>query len=221
MRLEGPFVTKLSTSDIQVNLSGEGSKRYLVMQLQAEYYTYEEAYVTARIGGAGGSGEHGGGGAAAEDPRYSAMLKDALLGVAATKSREQVTNPVAVESLLEEIRAAVDPVLFPVCVGNAHSSRDADTVSGLRTGESSMRSTLRGLLHEHVLHIDSPHQTIRLDSGPPVHFEKTNHDLRVPDADDKDVYLDISDLKSDFTGDVHVGVAGRVRKIYRDRFLVQ
>src|SRR5262245_38747809 len=44
--LEGPFVAKISKTDIQVNLAGESSKRYLVMSLNAEYMAYEESYVT-------------------------------------------------------------------------------------------------------------------------------------------------------------------------------
>jgi hypothetical protein len=220
-RLEGPFIAKLSSSDIQVNLAGEGSKRYLVCALQAEYHTYDESYVSARIGGGGakGGGEHSGG--ATEDPLYAAMLKDALIGVAATKTRDEVTNPVLVESFLEEVRKAIDPVLFPVCIGDAKSMQASDSLSGLRTGESNMQASLRGLLYEHALHVDGPRRTLRLDNGPVVQFEGREHDLRVVDGDDKDIYVDVSALKPGFLGDIHVGVAGKVRRIYRDSFLVQ
>ena len=220
-RLEGPFIAKLSSSDIQVNLAGEGSKRYLVTTLQAEYHTYDEAYVSARIGGGGakGGGEHGGG--ATEDPLYAAMLKDALLAVASTKTRDEVTNPVLVESFLEEVRKAIDPVLFPVCIGDAKSMQSSDSVSGLRTGQSIMQASLRGLLYEHALHVDLARRTLRLDTGPVVQFDGREHDLRVVDGDDKDIYVDVSELKPGFSGDIHIGVAGKVRRIYRDSFLVQ
>ena len=218
-RLEGPFIAKLSSSDIQVNLAGEGSKRYLVTTLQAEYHTYDEAYVSARIGGGGAKGEHGGG--ATEDPLYAAMLKDALLAVASTKTRDEVTNPVMVESFLEEVRKAIDPVLFPVCLGDAKSMQSSDSVSGLRTGQSIMQASMRGLLYEHTLRVDGPRRTLRLDTGPLVQFDGREHDLRVVDGDDKDIYVDVSELKPGFSGDVHVGVAGKVRRIYRDSFLVQ
>src|SRR5262245_6419199 len=57
-RLEGPFVARLSKTEIQVNLSGESSKRYLVMGLTGEYMAYDEAYVNGRLGIAGGAGGH-------------------------------------------------------------------------------------------------------------------------------------------------------------------
>src|SRR5262245_2998565 len=38
--LEGPFVARLSKSELQVNLAGESSKRYLVMMLNGEYMAY-------------------------------------------------------------------------------------------------------------------------------------------------------------------------------------
>ena len=58
--LEGPFVAKLSKTDIQANLAGADGKRYVVMSLQAEYYAYDESYVQGRLGGGAGGGGHGG-----------------------------------------------------------------------------------------------------------------------------------------------------------------
>src|SRR5262245_20798048 len=57
--LEGPFVARLSKSEIQVNLTGESSKRYLVMMLNGEYMVYDEEYVNGRLGIGAGDG-HGG-----------------------------------------------------------------------------------------------------------------------------------------------------------------
>jgi hypothetical protein len=213
-RLEGPFVARLSQSEVQVNLAGESSKRYLVMSLLAEYSTYDQSYVTARVGSPGAGG-------ASADPLYAAMLKDALLRVASTKSRDQVTDPVQVESFLAQLREAVDPVLFPVCVGTSRSPRDEDGRSGLKLGESGLDSTLRGLLHEHALRIDAPHRAISLDSGPPCHFTGSERDLRVSDARGQWVALDVTGLDLDFSGEVAVGAAGKVRRIFRDSFLVQ
>lgn len=214
--LDGPFVTRLSKSDIQVNLSGEGSKRYLVMQLNAEYYAYDEGYVAGRLGGGGGEG-----GAASEDPLYTAMLKDAMLRLAATKSRDQVTDPVLIDAFLEELREAVDPVLFPVYIGDSKSPRQRDSLSGLRTGDSILESSLRGLLHEHSLRVDAAAKTIALDDGPPVGFEGSERDLRVHSKDGASVHVDVTGLVPEFEGVVPIGVPGRVRRIYRDSFLVQ
>jgi len=80
---------------------------------------------------------------------------------------------------------------------------------------------MRGLLHEHELHVDATRNTIRLDDGPTIQFVGKEHDLRVVNGRGEDVYVDVSQLAPDFRGEVHVGVAGKVRKIYRDSFLVQ
>jgi hypothetical protein len=215
--LDGPFVTKLSKTDIQVNLAGESSKRYLVMALNAEYFAYDEHYVTGRLGG----GDDGHGAAGVEDPLYTAMLKDALLKLAATKSRDQVTDPVLIDAFLEDVRAVVDPVLFPVYIGDSHSPRQADSRSGLRTGESILESSLRGLLHEHALHVDSKRQTIAFDDGAPVAFEGRERDLELANQAGVTVFVDVTELNPEFHGEVPIGVPGKVRRIYRDSFLVQ
>ncbi len=215
--LEGPYIAKLSKSDIQANLTGADGKRYVVMSLQAEYYAYDEAYVQGRLGGGGGGGEHAG---AAEDPLYLVMLKDALLRLAATKTINQVTDPMLIDTFLDEIRTAVDPVLFPVYVGDSHSPHEADKKSGLRVGESVDFSTMRGLLHEHELDVDQDKKTICLDDGPPVKLEKSR-DLKLMNKQGECVYVDTTKLEPKFGGKVPIGVPGRVRRIFKDSFLVQ
>jgi flagellar basal body-associated protein FliL len=218
--LEGPFVAQLSKENLQVNLSGENGKRYLVLGLNAEYFAYAESYVAARLGGAAPSGGHGGE-AGAPDPLYTAMLKDTLLRVAGRKTREQVEDPVQMEAFLMEVRSAVDPLLFPVCVGDSSSPRVADSVSGLLAGESVMDSTFRGYLHEHVLRVDSLHKSLRIDDGPETTFHGDERDLRIAASDGSTVYLNVMHLEPSFSGDVAIGVAGRVRRIYRQQVLVQ
>jgi hypothetical protein len=221
--LEGPFVTKLSKTDIQVNLAGEGSKRYLVMSLNAEYFAYDEQYVAGRLGGSAGAkggGEHGGG-AGAEDPLYTAMLKDALLKLAATRTRDQVTDPVLIDAFLEDVRRVVDPILFPVHVGESHSPLEADPTSGLKVGESISESTFRGFLHEHALAVDAKRQTVAFDGGEAVAYEGKERDLELSNAAGERVYVDVTGLKPEFSGQVPIGVPGKVRRIYRDSFLVQ
>ena len=219
--LEGPFVAQLSKENLQVNLAGENGKRYLVLGLNAEYFAYAESYGAARLGGgAASSGGHGDA-AAAADPLYTAMLKDTLIRVAGRKTREQVEDPVQMEAFLMEVRAAVEPLLFPVCIGDSSSPQVADTLSGLLAGESVMESTFRGFLHEHALRVDAGHKTIRLDDGPETSFKGEERDLRVSSSDGATVFVNVVRLDPGFTGDVAVGVAGRVRRIYRQQVLVQ
>jgi flagellar basal body-associated protein FliL len=215
--LEGPFVAKLSKDQIQANLARAGGKRYVAMLLQAEYYAYSEAYVQGRLGG-GGDGH---GGAGAEDPLYLAMLKDALLTVAGTKTAEEITDTAMTDVFLEEVREAVDPVLFPVYIGTGTTPYRPDKDSGLKVGEDHMRSTMRGLLHEHALKVDAAAKTIALDGGSAVPF--TNHDrnLKVINQAGECVYVDCTLVNPEFSGAVPVGVPGRVRRIFKDALLVQ
>jgi hypothetical protein len=221
--LEGPFVAGLSKSDIQVNLAGEGNKRYLVMKLQAQYFAYDENYVAGRLGVAvlhgGGGGGHGD--APVEDPIYTAQLKNALLKLGSTKTRDQVTDPVLIDGFLEDVRTIVDPILFPIYVGDSHAPQDGDKVSGVKVGDSSTEADFRGLLHEHELEVDNVRRKVRLDDGPWAEYEGHERDLKVSSKQGQKVYVNLTELKPNFNGKVPIGVPGRVRAIYRESLLVQ
>lgn len=218
--LEGPFVARLSKQDVQVNLAGENGKRYLVLGLNAEYFAYDESFVAARLGHGGAGGEHGGA-AAVEDPLYTAMLKDLLVRMASRKTREHVEDPVQMEAFLMEIRSAVEPLLFPVCIGDSVVPQHADSKSGLRVGESIMESTMRGMLHDHDLEVSAPAKTIRLDEGPVVSFTGEERDLKITGEHGEVLYVNVTGLDPKFVGKVPIGVAGRVRRIYREQLLMQ
>lgn len=218
--LEGPFVARLSKQDVQVNLAGENGKRYLVLGLNAEYFAYDESFVAARLGNAAAGGEHGAA-AAVEDPLYTAMLKDLLVRMASRKTREHVEDPVQMEAFLAEIRTAVEPLLFPVCIGDSVVPQHPDKKSGLRVGESIMESTMRGMLHDHELDVSAPAKTIRLDQGPVVSFTGEERDLKLEDEHGAFLYVNVTGLDPKFVGKVPIGVAGRVRRIYREQLLMQ
>lgn len=219
--LAGPFVSKLSKNEITVNLAGEGSKRYLVMELNVEYFAYEESYVTARIGTATAAAGGHGDAPAAGDALYLAMFQDSLLEIAARKTRDQVTDQVQIDAFLEEVRVAVEPLLFPVCVGDSHAQTMPDKVSGLRVGESVMDSTFHGMLHEHHVEVNAIEKTVRLDEGPTVGYQGTERDLRVENSEKQFTFLDVTTIEPEFTGKVPIGLGGKVRRIYRNKFLVQ
>lgn len=219
--LEGPFVVGLSKNDIQINLAGDNSKRYLVMKLQAEYFAYDPSYVAGRLGVASGGGGGHGGDAPVEDPVYTAQLKNALLKLGASKTRDQVTDPVLIDGFLEDVRTVVDPILFPVYVGDSHSPHDGDKASGIKVGDSSSESDFREMLHEHDLEVDNQRKKIRLDEGPWKEYEGHERNLVVESKTGQKVYLNLTELKPEFSGKVPIGVPGRVSKIYRDSLLVQ
>ncbi|MBM3976300.1 MAG: flagellar basal body-associated FliL family protein [Planctomycetes bacterium] len=212
-KLQGPFVCKLSNSELTVNLAGENSKRYLVMDLTGEYVAYGEAFVQTRTGAGGKPGS--------EDSQYLAMLMDRLLSIASTRTREEVIDPVMIDALLEQIRQEIEPVLFPILIGDVPTATAADAESGLKAGESIHRATMRGLLHDHHLTISAIEKTIRLDNGPVLRFEGDERDLELVDPHGKTLYIDVTGLHEDFEGEVPVGVAGRLRRLLRQRFMIQ
>lgn len=205
---EGPFVGTFSEEEgweIQVNLNGGGGHRFLVMSLVAEYFAYDEAYFAARIA----------------DTHFQRFMKSELIGLASQKSDTDVLDPAANAIFMEEIRALLDPIVFPVHLGDAKTAFEGDSKSGLLPGPSQIRSDFRGPFHEHHLAVDGPQGTLQLDDGPSVPFAGTETDLRVRSSDGGSIYVDVTELDPTFVGDVRVGVHGRIRMMLKDKFLVQ
>jgi flagellar basal body-associated protein FliL len=204
--LAGPFMADISPSaGFQVNLAGDGGKHYLSLKLSVEVDAFEESYAAAR----------------ATQPLDLARLTDAVLRTASQKTKGELDSAVGREVFREELRVALDPVLFPVHVGDPVSPAGAHPASGLRPGRSIARATLRGLFHDHVLRLDAADKTVRLDDGEEVAFRGDEDDLYVSDARGRGVYLDVSGVHGEFDGDVPVGTFGRVRNVYFGTFLTQ
>lgn len=205
-RVAGPFMADISPSaGFQVNLAGDGGKHYLSLKLNVEVDAFEEAYATSR----------------ASQPLYQAKLTDAVLRTASQKTKGELDNAVGREVFRDELRLALDPVLFPVHIGDEHSPEGVHEESGLRPGRSSARASMRGLFYEHAVHLDVTRKSVRLDDGKDVTFQGDETDLFVADARGKGVYLDVSSLHDDFAGRVPVGAFGRVRNVYFNTFLTQ
>ena len=51
--------------------------------------------------------------------------------------------------------------------------------------------------------------------------EARENDLKLVNEDGDALFVDVTELKADFEGKIPVGVPGRLRKIYRESFLVQ
>jgi flagellar basal body-associated protein FliL len=201
---DGPFVAPLSSEQVTVNLRGSDSKRYLVMQLSVEYDSYDEQYVPNRTA----------------NQLYNAMLRDALIGVASQKTVEEATDAVGRELLIDELALVVEPLIFPLHLGSG-GKEGADEMTGLRAGFSSHKSTMRGPLDDHVVHLDTASSTLRLDDGPAVKYSGSETDLMVMDDAGRTVFLDVTRIEGPHDTDVNVGVMGRIRNIYRDSYLVQ
>lgn len=202
----GPFMADVSPSaGFQVNLAGDGGKHYLSLKLNVEVDAFEEGYATAR----------------ATQPLYQAKLTDAVLRTAAQKTKGELDNAVGREVFRDELRIALDPVLFPVHVGDEGAPEGFHADSGLRIGRSIAKSTMRGIFYEHALHLDVGRKLIRLDDGKDVEYRGEETDLFVSDARGKGVYVDVSGLHEGFAGEVHVGTFGRVRNVYFNTLLTQ
>jgi flagellar basal body-associated protein FliL len=202
---EGPFITGLSEADIQVNLKGDGGRRYMVMTLQAEYDAYEEAYVKTRVA----------------DLVYQAKLSDILISLGRQKTKEDISDRIGEESFKAEIQEAVETLVFPVHVGNPTDFNKEHEESGLAPGYSIGMSTMLGGFRLHTLHVNAPKGTIKLDEGPTLPFDGHETDLPVADAEGRVVYVDVTRVKEDFVGEVPVGRFGQIRSILFGKFLVQ
>jgi len=202
---KGPWVTSLTAGEVQVNLKGESSKRYMVVSLRAEYDAYDDKYAEARVA----------------DPLYQAKLVDTLISLGRQKTREDLDDQIGEETFKEEVRLAVDPLVFPLHVGNAKNHTVVHEESGLRPGKSGDQATMRGGFHSHVLHVDQPRRTVSLDNGVPLSFSGSERDLLVENEHGLTVFVDVSQLKEGFVGDVSTGTFGRIREILLSKFLVQ
>lgn len=204
-RFAGPFVITLSPEDVQVNLSGDGGKRFLVVTLQAEYDAYEELYATKRVA----------------DPLYQAKLKDALIRIGRQKTKQDLDNSVGEDVFKAEVRDAVGPLLFPIHIGNPQDAGAAHEESGLAPGRSMSKSTMREGFFGHAITLDARKGVIRLDEGPPVQYQGSETDLELVNEKGGLVYVDVSGVKEEFVGNVPVGTFGTIRGIYFGKLLVQ
>lgn len=200
---QGPFVAPLTGQKVQVNLSD--GKSFLILNLNLVYEACDEAYHAAR----------------AADPMYAAEIKDVLVEIASAKTREQVSDKVHKPVFMEEIRKAVEPLLFPVHIGETRHPNERDKLSGLQPGLSASRGTFRGPFGEHVLRVDAPARTLRIDDGPEITWIGGESEIAVVAADRGVLFVDVSRVEPGFRGELPVGVKGRVRKVLWDEVLIQ
>ena len=204
---EGPFVMPLAEegTQLQANLAGEKARRYLVMDLRVEFDAYQEEYGLGRIA----------------DPLYIAKLQDSLLTISSQKTSDEVLERGTQEIFLQELVAAVEPLLFPVHFGNSQAPTEADPESGLRPGLMHFESTMRDPFHHMKLHVDVPAKKLRLGDGEEFEFSGDERNIALRDAQGRTVYVDVSSMKPEFVGDIDVGVKGRVRNLYKVKFIIQ
>lgn len=202
---EGMFVAPLSTDKVTTNLASGRQKNFCVFRAEAYFEAYDQQYALARVA----------------DPVYLALMKDVVLRISSRRTEVELNSDVGNAAFREDLRQSIDPLLFPVHIGDTHSLGEIDKVSGLRMGISGIRSNFRGSLYDGKLVIEDSPNTIRLGRGRPIEFEGDEKDLRVEDENGRYVFVDVSAMTEHFTGTVKVGVHGRIREILFTEFNIQ
>jgi flagellar basal body-associated protein FliL len=201
----GDHVCPVTSQGFTTNLRGDGGKRFLALELQANYEAYDEEYVAERTA----------------DPVYEARTIDAVMSVSLRRTTDEVQEETMREVFREELRRAIGPILFPVHVGDAALPTERDSKSGIGPGTSLYESTYRRPLYDGKLFVDGPAGTLRLDDGPEYRFTGEETDLRVEDGTGKVVFLDLTKLEPGFRGQLMIGTHGRVRELLFKKYVIQ
>ena len=204
-RMAGPFAMPLFPDQFTCNIEGAGRTRFLLMKPQADYYAYDPTYLSVRV----------------SDELYPAALQDTVFRIASRKTIDEVYGDVNKSTFAEELRDALDPVLFPVHIGPTTLPWDPDEDSGLRPGLSSNKNTFRGQFEDHLLYVDTDAGEMWVDDGPKTIFSVGEFDVRVISAEGEVLYVDVSGVVDDFDGEVKVGARGRILRIITAGLMVQ
>ncbi len=205
-RMVGPFAQVLFDEPISCNLAGADRTRFLQMHPQVSYLAYDPLYLSLRI----------------TDPLYPGALRSTVGAVASRKNPEELyEGSIGNTAFMEELRDNIDPVLFPVHVGDTALPWDHDEESGLRPGLSSSRSSFRGHFADHILHVTQEPMEMWVDEGPKASFEKGDEDVRLITAEGGVLFIDASMLNKGFEGEVKIGVRGRTVQVIPVDLMVQ
>jgi len=204
-RFSGPYHYSLFEEKFNTNLRDNDQRRYLQTLLDCMYIAYDETYLPAR----------------AQDPLYDPIMRDVVGRIISTKTLVETYQGAAREAFLEELRAGLNPVLFPVHIGETVLPMDRDLVSGLRPGVSFTKATFRGGLHSHILVVDAVEQTLQIDDGDVISFKGTEEDLKLSTASGDILFVDVTEIEPKFQGEVKVGVHGRIRQLFARELIAQ
>lgn len=208
-RFSTPFTVPMvldPETKIPVNLDENNKTRFLQMNFNLFVRCYEASYVNARQ----------------NDPNYEPFLKSRLIAIATSKKLDEVIGGEAAQhAFLEEVRDHIDPILFPVHVGDTKNPLAAHEESGLMPGSMMDRASFRGKFHDHVLKVDAPARTVAIDDGPPLEFTGDEENLVIRTGTGEVLYLDVTDLDPEFIGELPIGVHGRINRVLAVELVVQ
>jgi len=199
-RMVGPvefsFFELEDKNELVANPRDDNFSRYVNFKPSCLVFTYDPLYpVNRRL-----------------EPGFAGSMQEAMRKVVSRYELDQILSHL--DEFAEELRQAAEPVLFPVCFGDAESTYFADSKSGLMAGNSQdIRGTFRGDFHGYELSIDQKKGTLQLGEGPVAQFNGIETDLMIEDAQGRTLYVDVTGLVEGFNGSVHVGVKGRIRRM--------
>lgn len=203
--LEGPFTFPLFEEQFHCNIQVQGRTRFLQMTPDVFYYAYDKGYVASR----------------SLDELYGPSVRDKVFRVSTSTSLDGIYGEVGKSTFMEELRDALDPIIFPVHIGDTSLPLDIDDESGLRPGVSSDQNTFRGHFHDHVLHVDAAKRTLKIDDGPEVTFEEDDPNVKVLSTDGAVLYIDTTPVDPEFVGEIPVGIKGKIRQVLPTGLMVQ
>ncbi len=199
LRMTGPLeFAPLENDDeprVVATIPDDNYSRYITFTPSTIVFAYDPAYPAAR------QAEQG----------FSHAMRSAISKTTMKYFLAEIFSHL--DEFNEELRQSTERVLFPVCFGEAELTYMADPASGLFAGDSQgTRGTFRGDFYASELKVDAPGKTVQLGEGPAATFHGAETDLMVEDRFGASLYVNVTDLPSDFVGTVQVGVKGRIRR---------
>ena len=196
-KLGGPYFARLLDKDIVVSTPDGNATRYLKFRVDCEFASYDETYVTTR----------------AADPFFVPYLHSEAQTIASARTLDKSVIGAERAEFCAALRSGLEPIVFPIHVGETINPLDADPASGLRPGVSHHQASFRGRFHDWTMKVDGPARTLQLGEGNPVTFAGNEDDLEVRCQLGDTIYVDVTHLDPEFSGDLKVGVHGKLRNI--------
>ncbi len=200
-RMAGPFEFKIFELDdeptLTTNTQDDNFSRYVKFEPITTVFAYDENYPNLRR----------------EESGFIVAMRTALSRTTLQYKLDHIfENP---DNFNEELRQAAEPILFPVCFGDAIESFLADPESGLMPGDSQETSgTFRGDFHMNKILIDGARGTLQINADGPVQsFNGNERNLMVEDREGKVIFVDVTGVDESFEGSIQLGVKGRIRRL--------
>jgi hypothetical protein len=204
----GPWSFSFFDAEFVANALDDNFSRFITFAPTCNYFAYEQSYVDRRKA----------------DPDFIPSVDEAMTNVVARYKLLEIMKDGSGEelALAAQIEEVVEPILFPVHIGESKLPLESDPESGLRVGDSQDRfGNFRGAFREHFIEVDAAAKTLKLADGDVLAFNGAETDFELRTADGRKVFIDVTKLKPNFKGKINVGIHGRIRQIHLGRKLAQ